>query len=48
VLAAAFPPLARTLHVAPLAPGDWLLVAALGAVPAAVGQGLKFLRARRV
>jgi len=48
VLAAAFPPLARTLHVAPLAPGDWLLVAALGAVPAAVGQGLKLLRARRV
>jgi hypothetical protein len=34
--------------MAPLAPGDWLLVAALGAVPAAVGQGLKLLRARRV
>jgi Ca2+-transporting ATPase len=44
VLAAGLPPLARMLHVAPLGLGDWLLVLALGATPAVVGQALKLLR----
>jgi len=47
VLAAALPALARTLHVATLGPGDWVLVLALGAAPGAIGQGLKLLRGLR-
>jgi Ca2+-transporting ATPase len=43
VLAAAVPTLARTLHVATLGPGDWLLVLALGAAPGVIGQGLKLV-----
>jgi P-type Ca2+ transporter type 2C len=46
-LAAGFAPLARTLHVAPLGPIDWLVVVALGAAPAVIGQGLKLLRGAR-
>ena len=34
-------PLSRVLGTVPLAPGDWLAVAALSAVPAVVGQLLQ-------
>ena len=38
-------PLARVLRVAPLSPREWAMVAALGALPALIGQGAKALRA---
>jgi Ca2+-transporting ATPase len=45
LLAAFFAPLSRVLHLVPLSPTDWLVVAALGLVPAVVGQTLKSVRA---
>jgi P-type Ca2+ transporter type 2C len=42
--AAAIDPLARVLRVTPLEPTDWLVIVALAAVPAVVGQLLKALR----
>lgn len=45
-LAVYFPPLSRVLHTVPLAPGDWLVVAPLAAMPAVVGQALRALRSR--
>jgi hypothetical protein len=42
--AAAIDPLARVLRVTPLEPVDWLVIVALAAVPAVVGQVLKALR----
>jgi P-type Ca2+ transporter type 2C len=41
--AAAIDPLARVLRVTPLEPVDWLVIVALAAVPAVVGQVLKVL-----
>lgn len=47
LLAALFAPLSRILAVVPLSPTDWLVVAALGLVPAVVGQTVKSVRAAR-
>jgi P-type Ca2+ transporter type 2C len=47
LLAAFFAPLARILGVVPVSPTDWLVVAALGLVPAVVGQTVKSVRAAR-
>jgi Ca2+-transporting ATPase len=47
VLAAVLPPLSRVLRVTPLSTSEWRLVAALGLVPALVGQALKSVRAAR-
>ncbi len=44
--AAAIDPLARVLRVTPLEPIDWLVIVALAAVPAVVGQMLKALGQR--
>lgn len=46
-LAIYFPPLAQVLRVVPLALADWIVIGALAAVPAVVGQTLRWLRARR-
>ncbi|MFL5574807.1 MAG: cation-translocating P-type ATPase [Gemmatimonadaceae bacterium] len=46
VAAATVAPLAAALGVRPLAVLDWVLVVALAAVPALVGQGVKLARAR--
>jgi Ca2+-transporting ATPase len=43
--AAFFAPLARVLGVTPLSAREWALVAALGALPAVLGQGAKLIRA---
>jgi P-type Ca2+ transporter type 2C len=48
LLAALFPPLSRVLHVAPLSAPEWLVVGALGLVPAVAGQAIKSLRAARL
>jgi len=45
LLAAFLPALSRALHVMPLSPVDWLVVAALGLVPAVAGQTIKLARA---
>jgi Ca2+-transporting ATPase len=45
LLAAFLAPLNRVLHLVPLSPTDWLVVAALGLVPAVVGQTVKSVRA---
>jgi Ca2+-transporting ATPase len=45
LVAAFFEPLARVLGVTPLSAREWVLVGALGALPAVVGQGAKLLRA---
>ena len=47
LLAAFFAPLARVLRVTPLSGREWILVLALGALPAVLGQLVKLLRARR-
>ena len=47
LLAAFLPPLAQVLRVAPMSGREWALVAALGAVPAIVGQLARLLRTRR-
>jgi Ca2+-transporting ATPase len=44
LLAVFFDPLARVLRISPLSGREWLLVVALGAVPAVVGQVVKALR----
>jgi Ca2+-transporting ATPase len=41
VLAVEFPPLARTLGVVPLTATEWVVVAALTALPALIGQAVK-------
>ncbi len=45
LLARLFAPLSRVLDVVPLSPMDGLIVAALGLVPAVVGQTVKSVRA---
>ena len=45
--AAAIDPLARVLRVTPLEPVEWLVIVALAAVPAVVGQVLKVLAGPR-
>jgi Ca2+-transporting ATPase len=37
-------PVARLLHVTPLGGGEWMVVLALAAVPAALGQAIKTRR----
>ena len=48
LLAALFPPLSRVLHVTPLSATEWLVVGALGLVPAVAGQTIKSIRAARL
>jgi Ca2+-transporting ATPase len=48
LLAALFPPLSRVLRVAPLSATEWLVVGALGLVPAVAGQAIKSLRTARL
>ena len=38
-------PLARLLRLVPLDPGDWIIVIALSALPAVVGQAIRLVRA---
>jgi Ca2+-transporting ATPase len=45
LVAAFFQPLARVLGVTPLSAREWVLVGALGALPAVIGQTAKLLRA---
>ena len=45
LLAALLPPLSRVLRVTPLSASDWLIVTALGLVPAVAGQVIKSVRA---
>jgi Ca2+-transporting ATPase len=47
LLAVLFAPLSRILDVVLVSPTDWLVVAALGLVPAVVGQTVKSVRAAR-
>jgi Ca2+-transporting ATPase len=42
-----WPPLARVLRTVPLDLGDWVVVGALAAAPAVVGQGIELWSARR-
>jgi Ca2+-transporting ATPase len=44
VVAVEYPPLARTLGVVPLTATEWMVVAALTALPALIGQAVKTLR----
>jgi hypothetical protein len=45
LVAAFFQPLARVLGVTPLSAREWVLVGALGALPAVIGQTAKLIRA---
>lgn len=45
LVAALSPPLSRVLHMTPLSAADWVVVLALGAAPATVGQAIKAVRA---
>jgi P-type Ca2+ transporter type 2C len=42
-----WPPLQRVLHTVPLGSEEWLVVVGLGALPAIVGQTIRFVRERR-
>jgi Ca2+-transporting ATPase len=46
LLAALLPPLSRVLRVTPLSSSDWLVVGALGLIPAVAGQAIKVVRER--
>jgi hypothetical protein len=37
---------ARLLHVTPLGPADWIVIAGFALVPAVIGQGIKVIRGR--
>jgi hypothetical protein len=47
VLSASIQPLAAVLHVQPLAPIDWIVVAIAGSIPGVAGQVVKTLRERQ-